>query len=115
PAGGAGRGRGGGGAGNSSWRARPASAVAPPTSRSATRPASAPDGPTQARRPEPSGPPESLAPNPMTSAVSDPVSSPHSGAASRNGVGAIRTVISPASAPARYGRARVKKPSPGRK
>ena len=46
----------------------------------------------------------------MTAAASDPVTRPHSGAASSDGVGAIRTVIRPASAPARYGMRRMKKP-----
>ena len=50
----------------------------------------------------------------MTTAVSVPVSSPHSGAASRAGVGAIRTVISPASPPARYGSDKHEEAEPGR-
>ena len=73
------------------------SAAVTPISRTATRPTSPAAGPTEAR-PAPSGPPEIFAQNPMTTAVSVPVSSPHSGAASSEGVGAIRTVISPASA-----------------
>src|SRR6185437_3709574 len=89
------------------------SAAVTPTSSTATRPTSPPAGPTEASRPPPSGPPENLAPNPMTTAVSVPVTRPHSGAASSVGVGAIRTVISPASAPARYGIASTKKPSQG--
>src|SRR5215472_13252712 len=99
---------------NSSQLAAPATTAAvTPTSRTATRPASAPTGPTEASRPAPSGPPENLAPNPMITPASDPLRSPHSGAASRNGVGAIRTVSSPASTPARYGAASTKKPSQG--
>ena len=86
-------------------------AAVTPTSRTATRPTSPPDGPTEARRPAPRGPPENFAPNPMTTAVSVPVTRPQSGAASSVGVGAIRTVISPASAPARYGVTSTKKPS----
>src|SRR5689334_13988458 len=86
-------------------------AAVTPISSTATRPTSPPDGPTEASRPAASGPPENLPPNPMTTAVKVPVTRPHSGAASSEGVGAIRTVISPASAPARYGMTSTKKPS----
>src|ERR1700744_1045244 len=87
------------------------SAAVTPTSSTATRPTSPPAGPTEARRPAPSGPPENFAQSPMTTAVSVPVTRPQNGAASNEGVGAIRTVISPASAPARYGSTSTKKPS----
>ena len=86
-------------------------AAVTPTSSTATRPTSPPAGPTEASRPAPSGPPENFAANPMITAVSVPVTSPQNGAASNEGVGAIRTVISPASAPARYGITSTKKPS----
>src|ERR1700733_5436649 len=86
-------------------------AAVTPTSSTATRPTSPPAGPTEARRPAPSGPPENFAQNPMTTAVSVPVTRPQNGDAQNGGVGPIRTVISPASAPARYGSTSTKKPS----
>src|ERR1700761_2466586 len=86
-------------------------AAVTPISSTATSPTSPPAGPTEASRPAPRGPPENLAANPSTGAASVPVTRPQTGAASSEGVGAIRTVISPASAPARYGAASTKKPS----
>ena len=81
---------------------RPAvTAEVTPISSTATTATSAAAGPTEPSQPAPSGPPENFASTPITAAVSDPVSRPQSGAASRNGVGAIRTVIRPASTPAR--------------
>src|SRR5262245_1021557 len=86
-------------------------AAVTPISSTATTVASPLAGPTEASRPAPSGPPENFAQNPMTRAASEPVIRPQSGAASSEGVGAILTVISPASAPARYGVSSTKKPS----
>ena len=53
----------------------------------------------------PSGPPENAAARPASRPAAVPAAKPHSGAASITGVGAIRTVTTPAKMPARYGRA----------
>src|ERR1035441_432709 len=79
------------------------SAAVTPTSRIATRPTWNPDGPTAARRPSPSGPPENAAARPASAPAAAPAAKPHRGAASSTGVGAIRTVTTPANRPARYG------------
>src|SRR5580704_10362005 len=79
------------------------SAAVTPISRMATRPTWNPDGPTEARRPSPSEPPENAAARPATTPAALPAANPHSGAASITGVGAIRTVTTPANTPATYG------------
>src|ERR1700677_644833 len=79
------------------------SAAVTPISRMATRPTWNPDGPTAARRPLPSEPPENAAARPASTPAALPAANPHSGAASITGVGAIRTVTTPANTPARYG------------
>src|SRR4029077_15655175 len=117
PGGGSGSGGGCGPAGGVSrnffWARRKMSQFAPaadsaavmPSSRIATRPTWKPDGPTEARRPLPSGPPENAAARPTSTPAAVPAAQPHRGAASVHGVGAIRTVTTPAKSPARYGRA----------
>ena len=80
------------------------SAAVIPSSRIATRPTWKPDGPTEARRPLPSGPPANAAARPASRPADAPAAKPHSAAASITGVGAIRTVTTPAKMPARYGR-----------
>src|SRR3954463_13706195 len=81
------------------------SAAVMPISRIATRPTCKPEGLTEARRPLPSGPPAKAAARPARAPAAAPAVKPHSGAASITGVGAIRTVTTPANRPAREGRA----------
>jgi len=77
------------------------SAAVMPISRIATSPTWNPDGPTEARRPLPSGPPAKAASRPARTPAAAPAAKPHSGAASITGVGAVRTVTTPAKIPAR--------------
>ena len=87
-----------------------------PISRIATRPTCQPDGPTAASRPSPSGPPDKAASRPTTQPAAAPETNPQTGAASRTGVGMIRTVSTPAAAAGqvRHGQHGQRQPSPVR-